>query len=140
MASNITPGTQQYADVTNPTGLADSITQDPLTPVEYGRTAAESAYTTTGSSGNPIGGSVSFGGVASVTITGTTSTKGDGTQTGKATTSSIYGSSGATITYSVASSTASGGTVVAGGSGYSVGAVLTVVGDTGVTFTVASIS
>mgnify|MGYP003149224389 CR=1 FL=1 len=26
MASNITPGTQQYAEVTNPTGLAGSTT------------------------------------------------------------------------------------------------------------------
>ena len=54
MASNITPGTQQYAEVANPTGLAGSITQDPLTPVEFGVTAAKSAYTTTASSGNPI--------------------------------------------------------------------------------------
>ena len=54
MASNITPGTQQYAEVTNPTGLAGSITQDVLTPGEYGRTAATSAYTTTASSGSEI--------------------------------------------------------------------------------------
>ena len=54
MASNITPGTQQYCEVANPTGLACSITQDALTPVEYGRTAAKSAYTTTASNGAPI--------------------------------------------------------------------------------------
>ena len=54
MASNIAAGTQQYAEVTNPTGLAGSITQDPLTPVEFGKNAAKSAYTTTASSGNPI--------------------------------------------------------------------------------------
>ena len=54
MASNITPGTQQYCDVANPTGLAGSITQDVLTSVEYGRTAAKSAYTTTASSGAEI--------------------------------------------------------------------------------------
>ncbi len=54
MASNITPGTQQYCEVTNKTGLAGSITQDVLTPVEFGRTSAKSAYTTTASSGNPI--------------------------------------------------------------------------------------
>lgn len=54
MASNITPGTQQYCEVTAKTGLAGSITQDVLTPVEYGRTAATSAYTTTASSGAPI--------------------------------------------------------------------------------------
>ena len=54
MASGITAGTQQYAEVTNPTGLAGSITQDPLTPVEAGNDSAKSAYTTTASSGNPI--------------------------------------------------------------------------------------
>ena len=54
MASNITPGTQQYCEVANPTGLAGSITQDVLTSVEYGRTAAKSAYTTTASSGVEI--------------------------------------------------------------------------------------
>ena len=56
MASNITPGTQQYCNVANPTGLAGSITQDVLTSVEYGRTAAKSAYTTTASSGAEISG------------------------------------------------------------------------------------
>ena len=54
MASNITPGTQQYCEVANQTGLAGSITQDVLTSVEYGRTAAKSAYTTTASSGAEI--------------------------------------------------------------------------------------
>lgn len=51
MASNITPGTQQYCEVASPTGLAGSCTQDVLSPVEYGRTAAKSAYTTTASNG-----------------------------------------------------------------------------------------
>ena len=54
MASNITAGLQQYAEVTAPTGLAGSITQDPLTPVEAGLNSTASAYTTTASSGNPI--------------------------------------------------------------------------------------
>ena len=54
MASNITPGTQQYCEVTNKTGLAGSITQDVLTPVEIGRTAGTSSYTTTNSSGASI--------------------------------------------------------------------------------------
>ena len=35
-------------------GVTESITQDPLTPVEFGRTAAASAYTTTASSGAEI--------------------------------------------------------------------------------------
>ena len=54
MASNITPGVQQYGQVANPTGLAGSITQDPFSPVESGDTAAKSSYTTTNSSGAPI--------------------------------------------------------------------------------------
>jgi len=140
MATNLTPGTQQYGDLTNPTGLAGSVTQDPNSPVENGRTAAASAYTTTASSGAPIGGTVSFGAVADVTLVGTVSTKADGAQTGVATTGTTIGSSGATVTYSVASNVASGETVVAGGSGYVVGDTLTVVGDTGVTYTVSSIS
>lgn len=139
MATNITPGTQQYADVTNPTGKADSITQDPLTPVEYGRTAAKSAYTTTASSGDPIGGVLpKTGPVASLTLVGTTSTKGDGTSTGQATTST--NGSGCTVTYVVASNVASGNTVVAAGTGYEVGDTVTVTSDTGVTYTVATIS
>ena len=54
MASNINAGLQQYGEVTNPTGLAGSITQDPFTPVEAGKNSAKSAYTTTASSGAPI--------------------------------------------------------------------------------------
>ena len=54
MASNITPGTQQYGEVANPTGKAGSITQDPFGPVEFGTASAKSAYTTTASSGAPI--------------------------------------------------------------------------------------
>ena len=122
MASNITPGTAQYGVIANPTGKAESTTQigAQLTPVEHGRTAAKSAYTTTASTG-PIGGGTTFGAVATVTLVGTVSTKADGTETGAATTGSTIGSSGATITYTVASNVASGTTVVAGGSGYVVG-------------------
>ena len=54
MASNITAGVEQYAEVTNPTGLAGSITQNPFAPVEEGNNSAKSAYTTTASSGAPI--------------------------------------------------------------------------------------
>ena len=56
MASNLTPGTQQYGEIDNnrAVGGLESITQDPLTPVEYGRTAAASKYTTTASSGAEI--------------------------------------------------------------------------------------
>lgn len=54
MASNITAGVEQYAEVTNPTGLAGSITQNPFAPVEEGNSSTKSAYTTTASSGAPI--------------------------------------------------------------------------------------
>ena len=47
--------------------------------------------------------------------------------------------SGATVTYTVASNVASGLTIVDGGTGYMVGDTITVAGDTGVTFTVATL-
>ena len=54
MASNINAGLRQYGEVTNPTGLAGSITQDPVTPVEVGGNSLKSKYTTTNSSGAEI--------------------------------------------------------------------------------------
>ena len=54
MASNITPGTQQYGELEPAIGKTCSVTQDPLTPVEYGRTAAGSKYETSASNGAEI--------------------------------------------------------------------------------------
>ena len=54
MASNITPGTQQYGEIDPAIGLTASITQDPSSQVEAGRTAAGSKYTTTDSAGADI--------------------------------------------------------------------------------------
>ena len=54
MASNITPGTQQYGEIDPAIGLTGSVTQDPSSQVEAGRTATTSKYTTTNSSGAPI--------------------------------------------------------------------------------------
>ena len=63
---SLNPGVQQWGalktgiHVTKPNGTVKSnqpvgsITQDPMTPVEYGRTAADSKYTPTASNGNPI--------------------------------------------------------------------------------------
>ena len=63
---SLNPGTQQYGEIdpsihiTKSTGgvkQADpvaSITQDPFPPVEFGREAAGSQYTTTDSNGDPI--------------------------------------------------------------------------------------
>ena len=136
MATNIDAGVGQHATVTNPTGLAGSVTQNPLTPVQYGKNSAKSAYTTVTSS-DPLVPELVVGAVATGTLVGTVSSKGDGTETGIATTGG-YGS-GATVTYTVASNVASGLTIVDGGDGYMVGDSLTVVGDTGVTFTVATL-
>ena len=54
MASNITPGTQQYGFIDPAIGLTASMTQDPFSPVEAGRTAASSKYITSDSSGADI--------------------------------------------------------------------------------------
>ena len=54
MASNLVPGTQKYGELDPAIGLTASITQDPFSPVEAGRTAAGSKYTTTDSSGEEI--------------------------------------------------------------------------------------
>ena len=63
---SLNPGVQQYGEV-DPAihikkstdglvknGPISSITQDPMTPVEYGRVAAGSKYTATASSGAEI--------------------------------------------------------------------------------------
>ena len=138
MPTSIVPGTGKHGTIINPTALAKSTTQNPMTPVEYGRTAAKSKYTTVTSS-DPLVPELVFGGVATGTLTGTTSSKGDGTETAKATTSSGSGK-GATVTYTVASNVASGLVIAAGGSGYLAGEVLTVTGDTGVKVTIATVS
>ena len=146
MASNLTPGVQQYGVIPAGKGLSlrnqNQVTtiQDPLAPVEIGRTAAKSTYTTTNSNGADIGGNYTTGEAATITLKGTVSTKADGTQTASATSSGRAGASGATITYTVASNVASSPTLVAKGSGYVVGDVLTIDGDTGVSVTVATIS
>jgi len=137
MASNIDAGVGQHATIANPTALAGSVTQNPLTPVQHGKNSAKSAYTTVTSS-DPLVPELVVGPIATGTLTGTVSTKGDGTETAVVTTGGA--GSGATVTYTVVSSVASGLTIVDGGSGYLVGDTVTVVGDTGVTFTVATLS
>ena len=63
---SLNPGVQQYGTlktgihVTKPDGTVKSnqpvgsVTQDPMTPVEYGRVAADSKYTVAASSGAEI--------------------------------------------------------------------------------------
>ena len=138
MATNLDAGVGQHATLTNPTGLAGSDTQNPFSPVEAGKNSAKSAYTTVTSS-DPLVPELELGPIATVTLVGTTSTKADGTETDVATTSDGLGS-GATVSYTVASNVASGLVVVNDGTNYEVGDTITVVGDTGVTATVASIA
>lgn len=56
MASNLVPGTQKYCTIEAVRGIGgvETVTQDGLSPVEAGLTAAKSKYTTVNSSGNPI--------------------------------------------------------------------------------------
>ena len=54
MASNLVPGTQKYGFLEPAIGLTGSVTQDPFGPVEAGRTAAGSKYTTVDSNGDEI--------------------------------------------------------------------------------------
>jgi hypothetical protein len=56
---SIQPGVQQYCEVSTPRAIGglESITQDAMTPVEYGRVAGASKYTETASSGDEIPGS-----------------------------------------------------------------------------------
>lgn len=53
---SLTPGTQQYCTIEAARGIGgvESITQDGSTPVEYGRTAADSQWTEVASSGAEI--------------------------------------------------------------------------------------
>ena len=44
---SLKPGQEVHAEITNPTGLATGVVQNPMTPVEYGRTAESSKYTVT---------------------------------------------------------------------------------------------
>ena len=143
---SLKPGTQQFAalqggHVTTPDGTVkagqpvSSTTQDPMTPVEYGRTADKSKYDTVASGGGEIGGPVPTGPVTGVTLVTTVSTQGDGARTGVATTASLTGTN-ATVSYTVTGGVASAASVVNGGTGYSAAEILTVADDTGVTLSV----
>lgn len=152
MASNLVPGTSKTGTIlpagnitistgqTLKPGSVSSATQNPLNNVEAGRTQATSAYTTVDNSGAALPDYAPTGAVATGTLSGTTSTKADGAQTAKATTVSPSGGTGCTVTYTVSSNVASGLSIAVAGTGYEVGDILTVTGDTGVKVTVASIS
>ena len=138
MASNLNAGVGQHATVTNKTGKAGSVSQNPAPPVEAGNNSAKSAYTTVSSTA-PLVAMPTFGSIATASLTTSVSTKADSTQTAVATT--VVGSgTGATVTYTVTSNSATNLSVVSAGTNYVVGDVLTVVGDTSVTVTVNSVS
>ena len=63
---SLKPGQGVHGEITNPPALATGVVQNPMTPVEYGRTAEKSKYTVTddtsdlpdfgsGTSGDPSG-------------------------------------------------------------------------------------
>ena len=152
MASNLVPGTCKTGTIdpagaitqsTNEQlkpGYVASVTQNPFTNVEIGRTQAGSAYTTVDNSCAPMPDFAPTGAVATITTVGTVSTKADGTYTAVATTVVPAGGTGATLTYDVASNVASSVTLVGAGTGYEVGDTIKVADDLGVTVSVATIT
>ena len=152
MASNLVPGTSKSSTIdpagsitistgqTLKPGYVASVTQNPPTNVEAGRTQASSAYVTVDNSGAPLPDAAPTGTVATISTTGTVSTKADGTYTAQATVVTPAGGSGATLTYTVASNVASSVTLVAGGTGYEVLDTIKVADDLGVTVSVSTIS
>ena len=152
MASNLVPGTEKTGTLdpagsitistgqTLKPGFVASVTQNPPTNVEAGRTQASSAYTTVDNSGAPIPDLGVTGTAATISAVDTVSTKADGTYTAAATVVTPTGGTGATITYTVASNVASSLTLVDGGTGYEVLDTLAIADDLGVTASVATIT
>ena len=115
------------ADGERRTTLSKSVTIDPPPHVEYGRIQKGTAAT--------------VGAVEGVELVTTVSTKGSTNQSNSATTTNSTAGTGVTVSYAVASNVASSPTVGnSKGTGYAVGDILTVTGDTGVTMRVTSIS
>ena len=48
---SLKPGQGVHGEITNPPALATGVVQNPMTPVEYGRTAEKSKYTVTDDTG-----------------------------------------------------------------------------------------
>jgi len=67
---SLKPGVGVHAEVTNPPAKATGVIQNPMTPVEYGRTAEKSKYTVTDSA-LPLP-DYQAGGPAGTTLTGLT--------------------------------------------------------------------
>ena len=151
MASNLTPGTEQAgtlspaANTTIATGstlkpgYVNSVTQNPCSNVEAGRTQAKSAYVTVNNSGADLAGGDPAGTVFDMYPLGALSEKADGTYTEATTTVAPAGGTGATLTYTVVSDQVTEIALVAGGTGYSVNDIITVADDTGVSVTVTFI-
>ena len=80
---SLKPGQGVHGEITNPPALATGVVQNPMTPVEYGRTAAKSKYTVTDDTGplpdfaNEASGGPS-GGLTSLAVVGdSTQSNGD---------------------------------------------------------------
>ena len=79
---SLKPGQGVHGEITNPPALATGVVQNPMTPVEYGRTAEKSKYTVTDSSADlPDYGGATAGGsteLTGMTVAGdTTANNGD---------------------------------------------------------------
>lgn len=152
MASDLVPGTCKTGTIdpagaltistgqTLKPGYVASVTQNPPSNVEAGLTQAKSAYTTVSNSCAPIPDLAPTGAVATITTTGTVSTKADATYTAQATVVTPTGGTGCTLTYTVASNVASAVTLVGAGTGYEVLDTIKVADDLGVTVSVATIT
>lgn len=76
---SLKPGQGVHGEITNPPALATGVVQNPMTPVEYGRTAEKSKYTVTDDTSDlPDFGTGTSGGASSaltgLTVAGDTTT------------------------------------------------------------------
>jgi len=91
---SLKPGQGVHGEITNPPALATGVVQNPMTPVEYGRTAGSSKYTVTDDTSSLPDFGTGVSGGASGSLTGV-SVSGDTTVANGATTNyraSVQGS------------------------------------------------
>ena len=143
LATGTTSSSALVPDVST-TPAVGSVTQNPLTNVEAGRTQAKSSYDPTqNSNGKPIPDFGTTGAVDVLTLVSSSSTATVGVRvTAAATTVVPSGGTGCTISYTPRDPDGEAETVTvsAGGSGYQINDIITVTGDTGVSGYVSSIT
>ena len=77
---SLKPGQGVHGEITNPPALATGVVQNPMTPVEYGRTAEKSKYTVTDDTSDLPDFGTGSSGDGSTSLTGVT-VSGDTTAT-----------------------------------------------------------